>query len=276
VNLPRYSKPLEPLFEADGLPTFELSAELVELYGGDLGFEEPRLVANFVATVDGVVAIPSLPQSNRLISGGSAADRFVMGLLRACADAVLVGSGTLLGSPGGLWTPDQAFPDAAEALAELRRARGRPPVPEVAVMSASGALDPLHPALARGAIVLTTDEGGTFLEGKLPADQIVALGPGPLLDAAVAVERLRDRGHRLILSESGPRLTGSLLRAGLVDELFLTVSPLLAGRVPGDDRHALVEGADLLKGGAVGARLLGVRRDSNHLFLRYALDTTSS
>ena len=97
---------------------------------GRSGSSEPRLFANFVATADGVVAIPSLPQSNKLIAGGSAADRFVMGLLRACADVVVIGSGTLLGSPGGLWTPEQAFPDAADGFAELRAparpaARGR-------------------------------------------------------------------------------------------------------------------------------------------------------
>ena len=71
-----------------------LPSELHRLYGGDLALPERCLYANFVATVDGVVAIPSLADSNALIAGHSAADRFVMGLLRAAADLVLVGSGT--------------------------------------------------------------------------------------------------------------------------------------------------------------------------------------
>ena len=98
---------LELLYEPDGLPGFDLPAALASHYPGSPGFEAPRLFANFVATVDGVVAIPSVPQSNKLVAAGSASDRFVMGLLRACADAVLVGAGTLAASPGGRWTPER-------------------------------------------------------------------------------------------------------------------------------------------------------------------------
>jgi riboflavin biosynthesis pyrimidine reductase len=260
---------LQLLYEQPGLPAFDLPEPLAELYGGTLGFDEPRLFANFVATADGVVAIPSLPQSNKLIAAGSLADRFVMGLLRACADCVVVGSGTVVASPGGLWTAAQAFSDTAGAYAELRRRLGRPPDVEAVVLSASGSVDPAHPVFARGAILLTTDEGAAFLADRLPPEQVVSLGPGPFLDAAAAVGLLRDRGHRLILSEGGPRVLGSLLAAGLVDELFLTVSPLLTGRLVGDERLALVEEADLLPGGAPELRVLGVRRGGDHLFLRY-------
>jgi riboflavin biosynthesis pyrimidine reductase len=262
---------LEPLWEAGGLPAFDLPASLTELYGGSLGFAEPRLFANFVQSADGVVAIPSLPLSNKVIAGGSAADRFVMGLLRACADVVVVGSGTMHDSPGGLWTAAQAFPDAADGFAELRERLGRPPEVEAAVLSASGGVDPQHPVFGRGGLVVTTDEGAAFLADRLPREQVVALGPGPFLDATVAIGALRARGHRLILSEGGPRVFGSLLAAGLVDELFLTVSPLLTGRLAGDERLALVEEADLVPGGPQRMELLGVRRDGGHLFLRYAL-----
>ena len=139
------------------------------MYGGTLGFEEPRVFANFVSTIDGVVAIPSLPSSNKLIAGGSAADRFVMGLLRACADVLVIGSGTLAASPRSVWTPEQAYPPAAAAFAELRRAarpaaaaRGR------GHLRRAGASTPTHPAFAAGAIVLTTDAGAARLAGQLP------------------------------------------------------------------------------------------------------------
>ena len=59
-----------------------------------------------------------------MIADGSEADRFVMGLLRACADAVLVGSKTMLASPKGTWRPERVYPPAAEAFAELRRRLG--------------------------------------------------------------------------------------------------------------------------------------------------------
>src|SRR5688572_9423373 len=97
-------RPLEVLYEALQLPDFGLTEELTTAYGGSLGFMEPRLYANFVASVDGVAAIPGELQSSHLIAAGSEGDRFVMGLLRACADAVLVGAGTLRGSPRTRWT----------------------------------------------------------------------------------------------------------------------------------------------------------------------------
>ncbi len=98
--------------------------QLQAAYGGLLGFAEPRLVANFVATLDGIVAIPELPRSTRIISGGSSADRFLLGLLRACADVVLLGAGTLHAHPETVWTGQRAYP-AADAFAELRRRRGQ-------------------------------------------------------------------------------------------------------------------------------------------------------
>ena len=132
---------LEPLFEAPELPEFDLPLALAEAYGGPLGFSEPRLYANFVASLDGVVAIPGEIQSNRMISAHSEADRFVMGLLRACADAVLVGAGTMLASPRTLWTAEHAYPPAAPLYGELRRSRRRPPRPTLAVLSGSGSLE---------------------------------------------------------------------------------------------------------------------------------------
>jgi riboflavin biosynthesis pyrimidine reductase len=263
---------LELLYEAGGLPAFDLPAELAELYDGGLGFERPRLFANFVSSLDGIVAIPSLPGSNRLIAAANSADRFVMGLLRACCDAVVIGAGTLKASPTSLWTPERAFPDGAAGFAELRRRLGLPRDPELVVLSASGLLDPLHPALQAGAVLLTSDLGAERLAGRLPAAaRALSLGAGPALDPRRILGELEELGHGLILSEGGPHAIGPLLAAGLVDELFLTVSPLLLGRPAGDARLALVEGVDLLADGESAARLLGIRRSGDHLFLRYEL-----
>jgi riboflavin biosynthesis pyrimidine reductase len=261
---------LELLYEPGGLPAFELPAGLAARYPGSLGFEAPCLFANFVATADGVVAIPSVEQSNKLIAAGNAGDRFVMGLLRACADAVLVGSGTLAASPGGRWTPKQAFPDAATDYDGLRKALGLPATPEIVILSSSGALDPSQPLFEDGALVLTTDVGRTLLGDRLPAaSSVLSLGPGTAIDPIAAVGALRARGHRLLLHEGGPHVIGSFFEAGVVDELFLTVSPLLVGRTLLDPRLALVEGAELLPG--IRMRLLGLRRETDHLFVRYGI-----
>jgi riboflavin biosynthesis pyrimidine reductase len=85
------------------------------------------------------------------------------------------------------------------------------------------------------------------------------------------VEALRERGHRRILSEAGPHTFGELLDAELVDELFLTTSPLVVGAGEPGSRLRLVEGADLAPEGT-RLRLLSLRRHGSHLFHRYAVD----
>lgn len=263
-------RPLELLFEAPGLPAFELPHELACAYGGTLGFSQPRLYANFVATLDGVTAIPGLPQSSHLIAAGSEHDRFLMGLLRACADAVLIGAGTLHASPRTHWTAEHAYPSAADLYLELRRRRDRPPRPTLAVLSGSGRIDPRHPGLRERTLVLTSERGAARLGDRLPRSAaIIPIGEQPPLDPRVAVETLRARGHALILCEGGPSLLGAFVRAGLADELFLTLSPALAGRPPGEPRLALLENVALP--GQMHTTLLSLRRGDSHLFLRYQL-----
>jgi riboflavin biosynthesis pyrimidine reductase len=230
------------------------------------------VIANFVQTIDGVVAIPDLAGSNAVVAGESEGDRFVMGLLRAFADVVVVGSGTMLASPQGTWLPERVYPPAAAEFAELRRRRGRPEQPQVAYVTAGRSFDPAHPALERGAIVLTTESAATDLRASVPsATEVIPVNGGDRVDLRRALACLRDRGHSLILSEAGPTLFASLVASGLVDDLFLTVSPLLAGRAT-RPRLALVEGAELLPEVRSEARILSVRRQEHHLFLRYALD----
>lgn len=261
---------LELLTDTPG-QRWELPAELERLYGGPLGFAEPCTVANFVQSLDGVVSIPELPRSNALVADESESDRFVMALLRACADVVVVGSGTLLASAQGTWRADRVYPPAAAACAELRARRGRPEHPAVAVVTAGGSFDAAHPVLERGAIVLTTEQAAPSIRASVPgAAEVVAVNAGDAVDLPAAVAALRDRGHAVVLSEGGPTLFAGLLASRLVDELFLTVSPLLAGRATAP-RLALVEGVELLPATRVAGELRSLRRDGSHLFLRYGL-----
>jgi riboflavin biosynthesis pyrimidine reductase len=252
-------EPLRLLDEQAGLPQLELPAELERLYGGGLGFDGPCVFANFVETIDGVVAMPDLERSNAIVSDESEADRFVMGLLRALADVVVVGSGTMLAAPKGTWRADKVFPAAADAFAELRRGLGKSEHPAVAIVTAGGSFDPTHPVLEAGAIVLTTERAAADIRASVPAaTEVVAVNEGDWVDPAGAIAALRARGHDRILSEGGPTLFTALVAEAQVDELFLTVSPLLAG-------------AELLPDVRVAGDLMSIRRHGDHLFLRYAL-----
>lgn len=231
--------PLELLYEPSGLPSFPLPGGLARLYPGTLGLPDECIYANFVETLDGVVALPLVPRSNRIVADESEADLFVMALLRACADAVIVGSHTLLASPKNRWTAEAAYPGEAEGFAELRRHLGLREQPEVVVLSRSRAI-----------------------ESEALGDRLLVRS-----DVNEAIAELHELGRRRILCEGGPTLFGSLLAAGLVDELFLTVSPLVAG-----DGLSLVESTSLLPDRRVAARLNGVRRDGSHLFVRYGLE----
>ena len=260
---------LERLYEREGLPAFAIPEELARGYGGNLGFDRPRLYANFVASVDGVVALPGELESGGVISQQSEADRFVMGLLRACADTVLIGAGTFRKTPSHFWDAEHIYPAAAAAFAALRQKLGLPRWPRFVVVSASGELDLSQPALRRDAVIVTTESGQARLSGGPPAATIMTC-KAPI-DLRAVIEGLRAQGAGLILTEGGPTLIGQLIDQGLLDELFLTRSPVLFGRKRDDGRKALVEGVDLAKGGRTAIDLVSVRRHASYLFLRYAL-----
>jgi riboflavin biosynthesis pyrimidine reductase len=258
------------LAEDDDLPRWDVPAEIKRLYGA-VGLADRCLVANFVQSLDGVVAIPGLPRSHAFVSDDSEADRFVLALLRACADVVLVGAGTLAASPTGTWRVDKAYPEAAEAFAELRSSRGLPAQPRVAVVTSGASFTPTHPALDAGAIVLTTVTAAARITESVPeTTEVVAVNDGASVDLRAAVDALRERGHSVIVSEAGPTVFAQLVAAELVDELFLTVSPLLAGHGLAP-RLNLVEGLELLPDRRIAGSLRSVRANGSHLFLRYAL-----
>jgi riboflavin biosynthesis pyrimidine reductase len=262
--------PFAVLAEDGGLPRWDVPSEIERLYGA-IGLADECLVANFVESLDGVVAIPGIPRSHAVVSDDSEADRFMLALLRACADVVLVGAGTLAASPTGTWRVDKAYPDAADAFAELRASRGLPEQPRVAVVTSGGSFTPSHPVLEAGAIVLTTNAAAVGIVEAVPdSSEVVGVTDGARVDLRSAVGALRERGFGVIVSEAGPSLFGQLLAAGLVDELFLTVSPLVAGRAA-TPRFNLVEGVELLPDKRVAGELRSVRANGSHLFLRYAL-----
>src|SRR5437870_9798395 len=198
-----------------------MPAELEKIYGR-LGFADRVAYSNFVASLDGVVSLGDKPSAGSTISGRNQADRFLMGLLRAFADAVLLGAGTLRATPGHHWTPEHIYPDMASTFAELRRTLGRKPRPRLVLLTASGNVEVSHAAVIGGATVVTTASGAARLRQRLPDScDVIEIGESGLLDLSRAVEELRGRGYGAILTEGGPHVMGELLARRLLDEAFV-------------------------------------------------------
>jgi riboflavin biosynthesis pyrimidine reductase len=259
--------PFEILVEADR-PSYDLPDALSRVYGR-LGFANRVVYSNFVSSIDGVVTFGSGISAGSVISGKYPADRFLMALLRACADAVVIGAGTLRATPGHLWTPAHVYPDLASEFATLRKTLGLSLEPRLVLLTATGDIDMKHPALVKGAIVLTTRAVAKQIARRLPpASEVIALSVGKTLDIKRAFGELPKMGFDVVLTEGGPTLMGELIKAGLLDEMFLTLSPVIAGR--GKERRlGMVEGVELLPKTPVWSRLLSARRHGDYLFLRY-------
>jgi riboflavin biosynthesis pyrimidine reductase len=178
------------------------------------------LRANMVASADGAA---SLDGASSGLS--SAADRHVFALLRTLADVIVVGASTAR-------TERYAPVRRHELWHHLRE--GRPPTPPIAVVSARLDLDPASRLIATAppharTIVITTAEAPPERRAELAERADVIVAGQETVDLAAAIDALADRGHRRLLTEGGPHLLSQLVAAGLLDELCLTIGPLLAG-----------------------------------------------
>jgi riboflavin biosynthesis pyrimidine reductase len=259
-----------------------LPADLQKAYDGDLLVplrpDRPTVIANFVSTLDGVVAFDTDESSGGgEVSGFFDPDRFIMGLLRSMADVVLVGAGTVRASPTHEWTGRHVHPGTAVLYGEWRDRLGLAAQPTTIVATARGNLDPAHPGLSAAAvpvILVTTPAGASRLAGAqlAPNARVEVAGTGPGVAARDLVEAARSAGAVLILCEGGPHLIGDLLGAELLDELFLTIAPQIAGRDMDAERYGFVEGLAFTVAEAPWAELVSVRRADDHLFLRYRFE----
>jgi riboflavin biosynthesis pyrimidine reductase len=272
--------PLESLFETESGPDLPLPPEVAALYGR-LQFpthpDRPHVIANVVTTLDGVVALETAGRSGSgQISGFNAHDRMVMGLLRAVADAVVVGAGTLRSVPKHLWTAAHIYPALAAAYQSLRTALGKPEPPLNVIVTASGELDLGRPVFQSGkvpALIATTTAGAQRLHGRAlpPSVQIADLdSSGPLSARAIVQAVSALRPTEIVLVEGGPRLMGDFFAERCLDELFLTLAPQVAGRDAARERPGLVAGHTFAPECPLWGTLVGVKRAGSHLFLRYA------
>jgi riboflavin biosynthesis pyrimidine reductase len=260
--------------------------ELRELYDGDLHFRTsptacPYVISNFVSTLDGVVSYQIKGKSGgSTISGSDPADRFIMGLLRASADAIIVGAGTLQEvNAKSLWTPEHAYPDAKCLYAEYRvNTLHKPEYPLLVIVSGSGRLE-LERAIFRTpamrTVVITTSAGrdeltrrGAVTPGSVEVHALNSSG-GNIAPRAILQLLQSQFGIKTLLHEGGPTLFGQFLAADAVDELFLTMSPQIAGRKDDATRPAVVQGVDFVPDSAPWFQIVSVKEETAHLYLRY-------
>lgn len=299
---PAVLTPLQTLVETKRGTVLPLPPRLARLYGG-LRMPLPRshthVFSNFVTTLDGVVSLNAKGHaSGGDISGFSAQDRMVMGLLRAIADVVIIGSGTLGVDRRHVWTAEAIFPELANDYRRLSTALGKPAAPLNVIVSGSGGIDLSLPVFASGkvqALIVTTAAGAQRLLKQTVPDsvEIRAIrrsasadrhgasanrqtasanrhGASAIAASAILEEVYRVSPGKLILVEGGPRLLGDFYAERLLDEQFLTLAPQIAGRDTGDRRLSLVMGKAFAPRDPLWGKLIDLRRGSSHLFLRYS------
>ena len=186
----------------------------------------PWVRANFIASLDGAAT-----HEGHTRGLNNADDKRVFDLLRMLCDVVLVGAGTVRAEGyAGLGIDHEA--------AAWRMGRGLPAQPTLAVVSAQLSLSPGMAALARAAvrpIIFTVERSPPKARQTLSTVADVVSCGGTTLDCRAMLAVLADRGLRQVLCEGGPHLFGTLIEADCIDELCLTLSPVLengnAGRI---------------------------------------------
>lgn len=218
--------------------------------------DRPYVVLNFVTTLDGQATLGT----GGAPAIGSATDHRLMRELRATADGLLHGAGTI--------RLDNFAPVVRDHLVSGRVARGLAPQPMGAIITRSGNLDPgLKYFSGRPPLVFTTAATAPGLAARLGRLATVVVAGTLDVDVRAVLEILRARYEiRTLLSEGGPQLAHSLLAVGCVDELFLTLAPKI-----GSERAAprLVDGPPFPEHAVPKLDLVHVMSEGSELYLRY-------
>jgi len=216
---------------------------------------QPWVRANMIASADGAAEVDGL-------SGGlsGSADREVFGLLRALADVIMVGAGT---------ARDERYLPARPQPRWAALRRGAAAAPAIAVLTGRLDLDITAPLLTQApadarTIVITTAAAPEHRRAQAAKHAEVIVAGEDRVDPAAAIAALARRGHRRILAEGGPHLLGQLAEQGLLDELCVTISPVLAAGSAG----RIIQGRPQPSGPSQ-LTLAHVLEDQGYLLCRY-------
>jgi riboflavin biosynthesis pyrimidine reductase len=214
----------------------------------------PSVRLNMIVSVDGGTSWNG-------VSGalGGPADKALFQVLRSLTDVVLVASGTMKAEHYGPAVLPQTAQDA-------RRQRGQTAVPPIAVVSRGCRFEwdsPFFTVATERPIVITVSGADAADRARAAEVADVIVAGERDVDLAGAMHELGVRGARTVLAEGGPTLNGDLARAGLLDELCVTLSPLLAS----GDAKRIISGSTLDQ--LERLRLQSVCGEDDYLFLRY-------
>jgi len=203
------------------LPAPSDDVDLVSAYAYPaLPSRRPWLRGNMIASADGAATV-----DGRAGGLGNPTDQRLLGLLRALSDVVIAGAGTVVAEGYG---PARA----REQYQAVRSAAGQPPAPVMAVVSNRLRLDfsSRYFTEARERPIVVTSEAAPadLLRAAHQAADVIVAG-ARVVDPALMVKALAERGHHRLLCEGGPTFLGAAVEAGALDELCLTISPLLVG-----------------------------------------------
>ena len=210
---------------------------------GDPPADRPYLALNMVATVDGRAAL-----NGSAVGIGSVADKHLMRELRAEADVVLHGAGTVRADPLSARVTPEFIPG--------RVARGMSEQPLGAIVTRSGQLPLEHPYYDSATVIYACGDHAVAV--RKPTVEVRHVG-----SVQDVVADLARRGACRILCEGGPTLNDALFQAGLVDEIFLTIAPKIVG---GLDPLTIVKGDAL---GVIHLELASLVNLEGELFLKY-------
>ena len=275
-------RPFELLFEEKPVEGLGLPAKYADVYGGSWNIpartDRPYVYSNFVVSRDGRVSfIEEGFNSGGPVAGYDKHDRWLMALLRARADAILIGDMTLKAEPHHLWTADHIFPEAAKGyFAELRTLERRAPQPLHCIVSFDGDIPETTEAIRQGfpVLIATTAMGEKTARAKgFPANvSIVVLGE-KLVDLPKLLELLvSDYDIHTVLCEGGPRLYAHMLAEKLIDEEFLTLSPVVVGEDGDKPRPSLVEGVAFRHNRHPKSLPSSMRRVGHYFYIRATYD----
>lgn len=270
------------LFDDDAATVgLHLPTEFQQVYGSDwmlpLPGDRPYTTINFVVSRDGRISYAEPGEvGGGPVGGGSGADLWLMGLLRARCDAVLMGDGTVRAEPEHRWTVEHLGGADVSAFQWLRAAEGRTRAPVQAICSLDGRIEPHWAVVADDSlelIVATTEAGAVEARRRLggrPQAEVVSFGVDRVDTAALSRWLRAERGVSALLCEGGPGLYASMVADGAVDDEFVTLSPVLIGShaSSGARRPSLLEGVGFAPWSSPRAVPISLRRAGDHLLMR--------